>query len=133
MKSAEDYARLLYEKACRDALVFRKLVDDFEISDETLGFHVEQAFEKALKALLTTRRIRFRHTHDIRELLDLLNDNGIELPGEFRNLDEWTPYAVEYRYEDTDVGETSFDRNEAAGILEKVLSWVKNRLEEPSR
>lgn len=131
MKSPEDFARLLYRKACQEALVVRKVVDDEEISDEALGFHIEQALEKSLKAILSLRGIHFRRTHDIRELLDLLSDNEIELPEAFEHLDEWTPYAVEYRYEDTEIQETGFDRSAAVKILDDVLSWVDNDLNAP--
>ena len=47
-----DQAQLLLRKAAQDMAVLNKLIDDREISDETLGYHAQQAAEKLIKALL---------------------------------------------------------------------------------
>jgi HEPN domain-containing protein len=67
---------------------------------ESIGFHAQQCAEKALKAFLTLRRVRFERRHDLNYLIDLC----APLDSAFEQLrseaDELTPYAVEYRYPD---------------------------------
>lgn len=43
---------LLLGLARQDALAFRKLANDREMGDALVGFHAQQAVEKALKAVL---------------------------------------------------------------------------------
>jgi len=38
---------------------------------ESIGFHAQQCAEKALKAFLTLRRVRFERRHDLNYLIDL--------------------------------------------------------------
>lgn len=67
---------------------------------ESIGFHAQQCAEKAFKAFLTLRRVRFERRHDLSYLIDLCMpiDPGFE---QLRaGADELTPYAVEYRYPD---------------------------------
>lgn len=128
MKKPIDRAHLFLNKAQQDAVLVEKIIDDSDIAIETLGFHIEQAFEKALKALLSAHGIPFRRTHDIRELLDLLDDNDLSLPMYFGDLDEWTPFAVEYRYEEMEIESMSFNKSEVLTNLHDVLEWVQNHL-----
>lgn len=44
------------------------------MADEIVGFHAQQAVEKALKAVLTAVAVRVGRTHDIAYLLTLLPD-----------------------------------------------------------
>jgi hypothetical protein len=50
---ARDLASLLQRKAIRD------------IPDDALGFHVQRAIEKCLKAVLALNEVEFQHTHSI--------------------------------------------------------------------
>ena len=65
MAPPREHAELLLRKASRDEFVFDRLANDPECSDEVLGFHVQQAAEKMLKAALALRRIRHPRTHDL--------------------------------------------------------------------
>lgn len=73
-------AESLLTAAERDRQAFAKLAEDLALHDSLCGFHAQQAVEKALKAALAHERVVFRRTHDFAELLDLLNDAGIEPP-----------------------------------------------------
>ncbi len=53
-----DLARMLRRKAASDEIVFRRLVDDPDIPDDVLGFHLQQAVEKLVKAVLAGRAFR---------------------------------------------------------------------------
>jgi HEPN domain-containing protein len=70
------------------------------ISDAIYGFHAQQASEKLLKALLSQHGVHFPRTHDLTELVGLLATVGQQLPDTLCNLDELTPFAVEFRYGD---------------------------------
>ena len=62
-------------------------------------FHLQQAVEKLLKALLSFVEIDPPRTHDIEVLVELCEQEGIELPKYAKEFPKLTPYAVEFRYE----------------------------------
>lgn len=111
---------ILLNLAEQDALAYRKLAGDPEIQDVLLGFHAQQAVEKALKAVLSDAGVAFRRTHDIAELLDLLADFGLPSPPHADRLDELNPFAVEMRY--GLVGPGGLDRTGTGALLEAVLT-----------
>jgi len=71
---------------------------DVDIEPEIILFHLQQAVEKALKALLSDRKIRINHTHDLQKLSDLCKDSGINPPPSIEALTVLTAFAVEGRY-----------------------------------
>jgi len=119
-------AEILLALAEQDALAFRKLAGDSEVHDALVGFHAQQAVEKALKAVLSHARVAFRRTHDIAELLDLLSDSALPAPPHADHLDELNPYAVEMRY--GLVEPCGLDRGETGAMLKDVLAWARANL-----
>ena len=115
---------ILLGMAEQDALAYRKLADDPEIHDALIGFHAQQAVEKALKAVLSHAGVSFRRTHDIAELLDLLTDSSLPEPPFSNQLDELNPYAVEMRY--GLVEPSGLDRSSTQVVLTAVLGWAKS-------
>lgn len=95
-----DQAQLLLRKAAQDMAVLNKLIDDQEISDETLGYHAQQAAEKLIKALLALKGHPYPRSHNIGLLLDVLQSHGMPLPRRFDNLDALTPFGTVFRYDD---------------------------------
>ena len=73
---------ILYGKAIRDIKVADVLIKKFENNEviEEIGFHIEQAVEKLLKALLSLNEVDFPKIHDIEELIYLCHKNDIKLP-----------------------------------------------------
>ena len=67
---------------------------------ESIGFHAQQCAEKALKAYLTLRLVRFERRHDLNYLIDLCTPHDSAFDQLRSEADELTPYAVEYRYPD---------------------------------
>jgi HEPN domain-containing protein len=57
---------------------------------EDLCFDTEQAAEKAVKAILTHRKVQFPKIHDIGELLSLLDQSGEKIPEEVWRVDDLT-------------------------------------------
>jgi HEPN domain-containing protein len=80
-----------------------------------------------LKARLAALGIRFRRTHDLQELMTLLENAGEPLPGSFAGLDELTPYAVDFRYDDS-LEEVPFDRPQARQLLRDLRAHVEARI-----
>jgi HEPN domain-containing protein len=116
----------LIRKAEEDMVLLEKIVDDEDISSEIFGFHSQQAIEKLLKALLMFKIIPFRHTHDLGELIDLCSEHEIEVPDELYNIDDLTPFAVEYRYDVfTPSNKEVFSRHGALERVKEVHRWVQ--------
>ncbi len=124
-----DAARLLWVKAKQDEYVLERFVCDPEASDETFGFHAQQAAEKLLKAALALAGVAYPRTHRLAELLDLARDHGAAVPEEFDELRRLTPFAVEYRYdffaEETD---KPLDRQIIREQVRRLRAWVEKQL-----
>jgi hypothetical protein len=77
---AHELASLLQRKAFGDEAILERLLDDHDVPDDALGFHVQQAVEKRLKAVLALNEVEFQHTHSIGYLTTLLEHHGIDNP-----------------------------------------------------
>ncbi len=108
--------------ARRDLLTLRNLTRD--APDESFGFHVQQAAEKALKAWIAALGERYPLTHSIRTLLDRLRTLPMDVTP-FEELDAFTPYAVTFRYEGVAPGSIPIDRKAAIARLEALLARVE--------
>jgi HEPN domain-containing protein len=101
-----EQAILLVKKAADDEALLAEILSSSHVSDEIFGFHCQQAAEKLLKALLSDAGIGYPRTHNLRLLMDLLEDAGRSLPAGLAELDTLTPYGTLFRYEDlpTEIG-----------------------------
>ncbi|MEK6409399.1 MAG: HEPN domain-containing protein [Acidobacteriota bacterium] len=70
MKSDLDVAKTLILKADND-LKMARIGFDHDAPLDTVAFHVQQAAEKMLKALLASRGVDYPRTHDLRALINL--------------------------------------------------------------
>jgi len=104
---------------------FEKWRQDSEIAGGILGFHAQQAAEKMLKAVLSSRGIEFPFTHRLADLIDTIRENGITIPEELEDLRFLTPFAVEFRYEIYEEDEEEFDFEATCTLLTKLQEWVK--------
>ena len=122
-------ARMLVRAAERDISALRFMGDSDEIPDEVFGFHVQQAAEKMLKAHLALMGETYPLTHNLEALLDLFEEFGI--PSQpFRKLIEYTPYAVEFRYQGVGPDADPIDREDALRLLGTLRDEVGRQLEE---
>ena len=99
----------------------------FRSSSEHIGFLCQQAVEKSIKSVLSRRSIRYRRTHDLAELLDLLNDHHVEYPTELEQSVALTPFAAEMRYDylpPEQADEPSFDRDGAVRLARLAIQWA---------
>ena len=124
-----DHARLLYRKACQDRAILTHIVGEPEIDDDAVGFHVQQAIEKLLKSALAARGREYPRTHDLRVLIELLGELGEQIPKSCRDIDELTPFATVFRYDDVSLGNTA-RRKEWLSIVDDLSTIVAELLGE---
>jgi len=86
-----DFARTLLGKAREDLDALGALHERGGIADAILGFHAQQAVEKALTPLLVDQGWELRRTHDIQFLLEQAATVGIELPEPVASASWLTP------------------------------------------
>jgi len=128
MKWREEALRLL-KKAAQDEFVIDKLIDDPTAPDEVLGFHAQQAAEKILKAVLANAGIAYPITHRLAELIDLINDSGLDFPDDLDDIRFLTPFAVEFRYDILpEEQESPIDRKTVRELLIRVRKWAEERI-----
>jgi HEPN domain-containing protein len=126
MKGHEQ-ALLFLKKAAEDEVLLDEVLTSPRVTDTTIGFHCQQAAEKPLKALLSELAVNVRRTHDLIELLDLLEDAGEPLPPALREVENLNPYAVIFRYED-DASAASLDRARARQLIRELRALVESRV-----
>jgi HEPN domain-containing protein len=98
MKDAK-HARLMLDMAGADVQAVTNMMDAEKFPESVFGFHCQQAVEKLCKAWLSVEGIEYPHTHDLRTLMQLVENHR---PGEidaFLDLVDLTDYAVQFRYE----------------------------------
>jgi HEPN domain-containing protein len=95
---------------------------------EDLCFEVQQAAEKALKAVLLAKGIKFRFVHDVSELLTTLERNGVTLTDEVRSAAILTDYSVVARYPGPFEPITEEEFLDSLRIAEAVVAWAKTRI-----
>jgi HEPN domain-containing protein len=99
-----------------------------EIYWDDLCFETQQAAEKALKAVLLARRIKFRFVHDLAELLTVLEQNGVTLPDDIKEAAILTDYSVEARYPGPFEPITEEEFLESLRIAEAVVAWAEQQI-----
>ena len=104
MADQHDLARGLLDLAHDDHVAASALLDVAAVSDAIVGFHAQQAVEKALKAVLADRGVTYPFTHDVGLLTALCADAGIDTPALLHDADLLTPYGVALRYAATSPG-----------------------------
>ena len=120
-------ALVLLAAADRDLSALRGMADPLVFADEIAGFHAQQAAEKFLKAWLVLRGEPYPYTHNLARLLKLLQEKE-PTAGKFRELNEYTAYAVQLRYEVFEDEAAPIDRQEAVRRLEALRREVRRRL-----
>lgn len=92
---------------------------------ELVCFHAQQAAEKALKAVLRFKQLDFPWTHDLEELLRLVEEAGVALPEAVREAGFLSVYAVGARYPGYWDRIDQQEVDEALREAERVLQWAK--------
>ena len=122
MTPALEEALRLLRLARRDRTTLMLLARIPEAPMASVGFHAQQAVEKALKAATASRGIETKRTHDLVALTQLLFDVVAAAPFTLEEVRQLNPFAVEYRYDDELV--TGLSRDELLELVERVLAWA---------
>lgn len=115
-----EYADALLRRSKGDLQACRVLADDADIDDNIVGFHAQQAVEKALKAALVLTETELPRTHDLELLVELVQASGIEVPDELTSVEWLTPWAAELRYDEP----APLDRAAALSVAERASDWA---------
>jgi HEPN domain-containing protein len=131
MASPLEYATLLISKARDDKFALDVLLENLKVADEIIGFHAQQIIEKTIKSVLALKSIRYRKSHDLAELIDLLKDNGIQIPSFLENAVNLTPFAVEFRYDflpPENENSERINRAEINELAQNAIDWASSIL-----
>lgn len=118
----------LARKATEDAVALREFAANVEIADTVLGFHAQQAIEKWLKAVLARQTVDFEYTHDLRHLIALVEDAGVNFPFDTPAVVRLTEYAVPLRYDEL-LDAVPLDREVAGKLVAEVGDWANKLLD----
>ena len=125
MNANEPRLRDWIEKADHDlgtAIVINQYIPEYS---DTLAFHCQQATEKYIKCMLEMHTISFRRSHDLRYLLDFL-DEAIPIDKElYESTMKLNAFGVEIRYPDIKIELTTKDREEAIQITKDFREFLK--------
>ena len=126
MNRSPEHARLLLQKARDEANLLTRWVEDATVPAWLMGFHAQQALEKALKAVLADRGFEYPLTHNLGWLLDLVRRQAIEDPPDAAEIPRLTPFGTTFRYVDEPDGGTEFllDRAWAAACVSRTIRWA---------
>jgi HEPN domain-containing protein len=91
-----------------------------------VGFHAQQAVEKALKAVLASREVEFPFIHNLGYLAELCEKHAIELPETLAGMEQLTPFAAMLRYGSP---EQKVDRKTALSWAASAVEWARSVIE----
>ncbi|WP_263819287.1 HEPN domain-containing protein [Salinibacter sp.] len=95
---------------------------------EDLCFDAQQAAEKALKGLLIHLGAAFPYTHDVADLITLIEDHDLPVPESVKDAAILTDYAVATRYPGVGEPVTEDEHERAVAIAERVVEWVESHV-----
>ena len=122
VKTNQDIAKTLLEKAKVD-LESARILSEHLNQMESIGFHAQQAVEKALKAVLAYRDVHFPRTHDLGEILKMLVANGIGFDERLNEAVKLNEFAVDMRY---DTVEFEIDAKTAVELAEQAITFAES-------
>jgi HEPN domain-containing protein len=123
--NAPPEARRIFAMARKDFQALQAMGDSTSFADEIVGFHAQQAIEKALKAWISALGAEYPRTHDLGRLPHALEalDAGV---GPFRGLAACSSFSVQFRYEAFgDLDEEPVDRARAVQEVATLLHRVE--------
>jgi HEPN domain-containing protein len=119
----EDLAVAMLTKAQGDARAMTILAGTQDTPNWIVGFHAQQAIEKALKAVLLAKGLDAPKIHDLEDLSRRVTEGGTALPVHPDVIASFTPWAAAGRYPDLLI-EEQLDEDEAARVVASVLDWA---------
>ena len=123
-----EHAQMMIELAAKDLKAVAAMGDTASFDIEIIGFHAQQAVEKATKAWLSYTGTEYPKTHDITLLLNLLRQNGESIPERFESLIDLNDFAVQFRYEILEPTGISIDRRLMVERVSEFVHFVQNKV-----
>ena len=127
MPPVPDFQHVLLRKATQDLRAAETLASFDSLHAEAIGFHCQQAIEKAMKAVLESRGVRYPLSHDLVVLIAMLAPDPQGCPVSVEDALSLNPFAVRFRYDDLperDDPEEPFDRAEAVRLASIAVAWA---------
>jgi HEPN domain-containing protein len=118
-----EVAQLLLRKAREDLRAANTLAATENQADHIIGFHMQQAVEKALKAALVEHAVEIPRTHDLGYLVEALSGQEVEIPATVSSADWLTPWGVLFRYDDDP--NISLDRDKALEAASAAIALAE--------
>jgi HEPN domain-containing protein len=125
-----EHAHLMLRLARDDLAAMEVMETSSRISPSIFGFHAQQAVEKALKAWLSLLDVMYPRIHVLHELFNLLEDHGATTADRFRGLQDLTPFAVQFRYEEFGLTEANLDRLEVIRQVRDLVAYLELLIQE---
>lgn len=94
-------------------------------------FDAQQCAEKAVKAVFVSRREPFPYVHDLKQLLTLLEKNGVKIHKYVWQAEELSPFAIVTRYPDRVAPVSGRKYRHAIRIATRVLRWAERQVGPP--
>ena len=116
------------QKASNDLRSARILVEHDPPVPDTAAFHSQQAVEKALKAFLVWRGVRFEKVHSLTYLMDICEAQEAEFASFRTQAEDLAPFSVEIRYPSDCVEISIDDALFALKSAQEVCKFVMERL-----
>ena len=116
-------------RMCRGQVraLFAMALEDDVFIENIFGFHAQRGTELALKAWVSLVGEGYERTHNVAELVTILDNVGVTEVRQYAHLASLTPYAVEYVYKE--IENPTMDRQyiagEVNGLAERVESLIR--------
>jgi len=121
-------ARSLLVLVAQDIDALEIMMDSSRAAERVVGFHAQQAAEKAFKAWLALLDVSYPMTHNLSALFALLEDRVGSDAEPFRDLVTLTPFAVQFRYEVFDGAGSGLDLGALARLTIRLTDRVSTLL-----
>ncbi|MFH1709125.1 MAG: HEPN domain-containing protein [Planctomycetota bacterium] len=125
MTQSDKQALFILGKARDDAFMLAVLIRNKKTPPWGIGFHAQQAVEKAIKAVLTARDISYPYKHDLNLLVNILKTNGISVPGVEQEIVKLTPFGTALRYDEPEGDAIALDGNRTCRTVTRVIAWAE--------
>jgi HEPN domain-containing protein len=122
MSEPVNTSRVLLGLTVDDELAARSLLPIEGVTDAIVGFHAQQAVEKATKAVLDHSGVEYPYSHDLDGLFELCQENNIEVPDTLSGAGRLSVFGVRLRY---GAGpEIHLARDEALRWAAAAIAWA---------
>ena len=112
-----------FDRAESDLNAAERIIDLTALS----AFHSQQAVEKAIKAILIHHRVDYAKSHDIRMLLESLEETSSKPPEDVSSdIETLTRFAAQTRYPPEEVSPAQAE--EALELARKFMNWAAREL-----